>query len=192
MFYEWKYFFSRTSISEMSPLASKTARGFVRPTRRISRWRTSRWPARLGKRACSRTLTHVQRNLSSSGCCMIVVHSSVEHFLWRPRPPPRRSLRMYRDSIFYDRLLYFCGAVLLYRWSLLCVCVLVFVCPAMGWASCCCCLHIKSRSDLYSVLSNIRTGPTDANAFRGHRLTTQKGYTYQKEIKDPEKSTHTR
>ena len=31
---------------------------------------------------------------------------------------------------------------------------------------CCCCLHIKSRSDLYSVLSNIRTGPTDANAFQ--------------------------
>ena len=50
---------------------------------------------------------------------------------------------------------------------------------------CCCCLHIKSRSGLYSVLSNIRTGPTDANAFRGHRLTTQKGYTYQKEIKGP-------
>ena len=23
-------------------------------------------------------------------------------------------------------------------------------------------------------------GPTDADAFRGHRLTTQKGYTYQK------------
>ena len=42
----------------------------------------------------------------------------------------------------------------------------------------CCCLHIKSRSDLYSVPSNIRTGPTDANAFRGHRLTTPKGYTY--------------
>ena len=43
---------------------------------------------------------------------------------------------------------------------------------------CCCFLHIKSRSDLYSVPSNIRIGPTDANAFRGHRLTTQKGYTY--------------
>ena len=43
---------------------------------------------------------------------------------------------------------------------------------------CCCCLHIKSRSDLYSVPSNIRIGPTDSNAFRGHRLTTQKGYTY--------------
>ena len=43
---------------------------------------------------------------------------------------------------------------------------------------CCCCLHIKSRSDLYSVPSNIRIGPTDANTFRGHRLTTQKGYTY--------------
>ena len=46
---------------------------------------------------------------------------------------------------------------------------------------CCCCLHIKSRSDLYSVPvpSNIRTGLTDVtNAFRGHRLTTQKGYTY--------------
>ena len=42
----------------------------------------------------------------------------------------------------------------------------------------CCCLHIKSRSDLYSVPSNIRIGPTDANTFRGHRLTTQKGYTY--------------
>ena len=40
-------------------------------------------------------------------------------------------------------------------------------------------------------LSNIRTGPTDANAFRGHRLTTQKGYTYQKEIKGPRKvNTH--
>ena len=56
---------------------------------------------------------------------------------------------------------------------------------------CCCCLHIKSRSGLYSVLSNIRTGPTDADAFRGHRLTTQKGYTYQKEIIGPRKvSTH--
>ena len=56
---------------------------------------------------------------------------------------------------------------------------------------CCCCLHIKSRSGLYSVLSNIRTGPTDADAFRGHRLTTQKGYTYQKEIKGPGKvNTH--
>ena len=43
---------------------------------------------------------------------------------------------------------------------------------------CCCFLHIKSRSDLYSVPPNIRIGPTDANAFRGHRLTTQKGYTY--------------
>ena len=44
---------------------------------------------------------------------------------------------------------------------------------------CCCCLHIKeSRSDLYSVPSNIRIGPTHANALRGHRLTTQKGYTY--------------
>ena len=30
----------------------------------------------------------------------------------------------------------------------------------------------------YLVPSNIRIGPTDANAFRGHRLTTQKGYTY--------------
>ena len=47
------------------------------------------------------------------------------------------------------------------------------------YAVCCCCLHIKeSRSDLYSVHSNIRIGPTDANAFRDHRLTTQKGYTY--------------
>ena len=56
---------------------------------------------------------------------------------------------------------------------------------------CCCCLHIKSRSGLYSVLSNIRTGPTDADAFRGHRLTTQKGYTYQKKIKGPRKvNTH--
>ena len=58
--------------------------------------------------------------------------------------------------------------------------------------SCCCCLHIKSRSDLYSVLSNIRTGPTDdADAFRGHRLTTQNGYTYQKEIKGPRKKVNT-
>ena len=56
---------------------------------------------------------------------------------------------------------------------------------------CCCCLHIKSRSGLYSVLSNIRTGPTDADAFRGHRQTTQKGYTHQKEIKGPRKvNTH--
>ena len=59
----------------------------------------------------------------------------------------------------------------------------------------CCCVVVftlfKSRSDLYSVLSNIRTGPTDANAFRGHRLTTQKGYTHQKEIKGPRKvNTH--
>ena len=39
--------------------------------------------------------------------------------------------------------------------------------------------------------NNIRTGPTDADAFRGHRLTTQKGYTYQKEIKGPRKvNTH--
>ena len=46
-------------------------------------------------------------------------------------------------------------------------------------------------STQYEVLSNIRTGPTDADAFRGHRLTTQKGYTYQKEIKGPRKvSTH--
>ena len=58
-----------------------------------------------------------------------------------------------------------------------------FTCVRDVGHCCCCCLHIKSRSDLYSVLSNIRTGPTDANAFRGHRLTTQKGYTYQKEIK---------
>ena len=43
-----------------------------------------------------------------------------------------------------------------------------------------CRLHIKNRSDLCSVLSNIRTGPTDANAFRGHRLTTQKGIYYGK------------
>ena len=49
---------------------------------------------------------------------------------------------------------------------------------ATKYVVCCCYLHIKSRSDLYSVPSNIRIGPTDANAFRGHRLTTQKGYTY--------------
>ena len=63
----------------------------------------------------------------------------------------------------------------------------------IGYRCCCCCLHIKSRSGLYSVLSSIRTGPTDADAFRGHRLTinTQKGYTYQKKIKGPRKvSTH--
>ena len=58
---------------------------------------------------------------------------------------------------------------------------------------CCCCLHIKSRSDLYSVLSNIRTGSTDANALRGHRLTTQKGYTLWKKPKgNKQKSEHTR
>ena len=61
---------------------------------------------------------------------------------------------------------------------------------------CCCCLHIKNRSDLYSVPSNIRTGSTDANnAFRGHRLTTQKGYIHivkKSEINknNPEKSKH--
>ena len=69
------------------------------------------------------------------------------------------------------------------------------VTPWLARCCCCCCcccsLHIKSRSDLYSVLSNIRAGPTDADAFRGHRLTTQKGYTYQKEIKEPRKvNTH--
>ena len=42
---------------------------------------------------------------------------------------------------------------------------------------------LKNRSDLYSVPSNIRTGPTDANAFRGHRLTTQKGYIREKKKK---------
>ena len=47
-----------------------------------------------------------------------------------------------------------------------------------NYVVCCYCLYIKSRSDLCSVPSNIRTGPTDASAFRGHRLTTQKGYTY--------------
>ena len=59
----------------------------------------------------------------------------------------------------------------------------------------CCCLNIKNRSDLCSVPSNIRTGPTDANAFpwsqanypkRVHMMKTQR------EIKDPEKSTQTR
>ena len=55
---------------------------------------------------------------------------------------------------------------------------------------------LKNRSDLYSVPSNIRTDPTDANAFRGHRLTTQKGTYFnmknQKEIEGPrKKSTHT-
>ena len=72
------------------------------------------------------------------------------------------------------------------------VVVLVVVVVVQSSSSCCCCcLHIKSRSGLYSVLSNIRTGPTDADAFRGHRLTTQKGYTYQKEIKGPRKvNTH--
>ena len=56
------------------------------------------------------------------------------------------------------------------------------------WASCCC-LHIKNHSDLYSVLCNIRTCSTDANAFRGHRLTIQKGTYYEKlkEIKGPGK-----
>ena len=36
---------------------------------------------------------------------------------------------------------------------------------------------LQNRSNIYSVPPNIRTGPTDVNAFRGHRLTTQKGYT---------------
>ena len=66
-----------------------------------------------------------------------------------------------------------------------------------GWCPVCCCcgccLHIKNRSDLYSVPSNIRTGPTDANAFRGHRLSTPNGYILWKikEIKGPRKvNTH--
>ena len=53
---------------------------------------------------------------------------------------------------------------------------------------------LKNRSDLYSVPSNIRTGPTDANAFCGHRLTTQEG-TYcekSKRNKRTQKSQHTR
>ena len=66
-------------------------------------------------------------------------------------------------------------------------CVLTIQSFSTRCCCCCCCLHIKSRSGLYSVPSNIRTGPTDADAFRGHRLTTQKGYTYQKEIKGPRK-----
>ena len=54
-------------------------------------------------------------------------------------------------------------------------------CQVVVTVDCCClnksCLNIKNCYDRYSVPSNIRTGPTDANAFRGHRLTTQKGYT---------------
>ena len=45
-----------------------------------------------------------------------------------------------------------------------------------GWIVVVVVFTLKNRSDLCSVPSNIRTGPTDANAFRGHRLTTQKGY----------------
>ena len=61
----------------------------------------------------------------------------------------------------------------------------------------CCCLHFKNRSDLYSVPSNIRTGPTDANTFRRHRLITPKRVHIvkknQKEIKGPRKvNTHAR
>ena len=60
---------------------------------------------------------------------------------------------------------------------------------------------LKKLSDLYSVPSNIRTGPTDANAFRGHRLTTRNRVDIvknQEEIKGPrrnkrtQKSQHTR
>ena len=80
--YEWKYLFSRISISEMPPLASKKTRKFVRPIRRISRWRTSRRRARLGERG------HVL-------LVVVVLPSSLHHFLRRPRPPPRRSSRMY-------------------------------------------------------------------------------------------------
>ena len=74
-----------------------------------------------------------------------------------------------------------CFAVLRYssvrEQSYATIAVTVVASKASCCCCCCCCLHIKSRSGLYSVLSNIRTGPTDANAFR---LTTQKGYTYQK------------
>ena len=79
----------------------------------------------------------------------------------------------------------------LFRHQLYCFRYVARLCVCVCCCCCCCCLHIKSRSGLYSVLSNIRTGPTDADAFRGHRLTTQKGYTYQKEIKGPRKvNTH--
>ena len=53
----------------------------------------------------------------------------------------------------------------------------------------CCCLHIKSRSDLYSVLSNIRTGPTDADAFRGHRLTWKRKEKKNQKNKAPDSQT---
>ena len=61
--------------------------------------------------------------------------------------------------------------------------------------SCCCFLScIRNRSDLCSVPFNIRTGPTDANAFRCHRLTTQKRVHImknQREIRGPRKvNTH--
>ena len=88
-----------------------------------------------------------------------------------------------RDILYFDTLLYYCkSSGLTFSFT---------VRTKNNTCCCCCCLHIKSRSGLYSVLSNIRTGPTDADAFRGHRLTTQKGYTYQKEIKGPRKvNTH--
>ena len=44
-------------------------------------------------------------------------------------------------------------------------------------------LHIKNRSGLRSVPSNVRTGPTDADVFRGHKLTCPKGgYTFLKNV----------
>ena len=42
---------------------------------------------------------------------------------------------------------------------------------------CCCSLHIKNRSDLSSIRSNIRNGPTEPNAFK-------KGTYYEKSKKD--------
>ena len=46
---------------------------------------------------------------------------------------------------------------------------------------------VSTQYFLTSVLVQL----TDADAFRGHRLTTQKGYTYQKYIKGPRKvNTH--
>ena len=61
----------------------------------------------------------------------VVLHSSLHHFLRRPRPPSRRSSRMYRGSIFYDRLRYVllwcCGMYCCTAGHCCCVCVLVFV-----------------------------------------------------------------
>ena len=100
-------------------------------------------------------------------CCVCVLFSFILDIKFVGRTSRghtgRRSHRIYHPP-------FFCGARLNFSRGR--------IQPSLSLVDrCCCCLHIESRSDLYSSLFNIRTGPTDADALRGHRLTTQKGHT---------------